>query len=51
MGTGPSDLVVGDFNGDGKLDIAVVNELSDNVTILQGNGNGTFKTGTAAPSP
>jgi hypothetical protein len=33
---------VGDFNGDGKQDLAVANQLSDNVSILLGNGNGTF---------
>ena len=35
-------LVVSDFNGDGKLDLALANSGSNDVTILLGNGDGTF---------
>jgi len=35
---------VDDFNGDGIPDLAVVNTNSMTVTILLGNGDGTFKT-------
>ena len=35
-------IVAADFNGDGKLDIAVTDSLSDTVIILLGNGDGTF---------
>ncbi|MGC2639811.1 MAG: VCBS repeat-containing protein [Acidobacteriaceae bacterium] len=36
-----SQVAVSDFNGDGKLDIAVLGNGS--LTILYGNGDGTFK--------
>jgi RHS repeat-associated protein len=45
-GTGldyPYNVVVGDFNGDGKLDIAITDYFAPNVTILLGNGDGTFR--------
>ena len=35
---------MGDFNGDGKLDLAVANYGSNTVSVLLGNGNGTFQT-------
>ena len=34
-------VTVGDFNGDGKLDLAVAE--GNNVSVLLGNGDGTFK--------
>src|SRR5712692_1328459 len=45
VGTAPVALAVGDFIGNGKLDLAVVNSGSNTVSILLGNGNGTFTTG------
>jgi len=33
-----------DFNADGRLDLAVADDLNKNVSILLGNGDGTFKT-------
>ena len=44
VGTNPAAVIIADFNGDGKLDIAVANSGSGNVSILLGNGDGTFKT-------
>ena len=41
----PLWVTTGDFNGDGKLDLAVADGGSDAVTILLGNGDGTFQTG------
>jgi FG-GAP-like repeat len=49
-GAAPTDLVVGDFNGDGLLDVAVADSgggAEAGVSILMGNGNGTFQ----APIP
>jgi hypothetical protein len=42
-GSGPSAVATGDFNGDGKVDLAVVNESSDNVSVFLSNGDGTFQ--------
>ena len=39
---GPSQVAVGDFNGDGKQDLAVANFNSDNVSISLGDGAGNF---------
>jgi len=50
VGTHPNSLAVGDFNGDGNLDLAVANITSQNVTILLGNGNGTFINELASPA-
>ena len=38
----PVSVAVGDFNGDGKQDLAVANYSSDNVSILLGDGTGHF---------
>jgi FG-GAP-like repeat len=43
VGTGPIEVVVADFNGDGKPDLAVANAGSNNISILLGNGNGAFR--------
>ncbi|MGA8233492.1 MAG: FG-GAP-like repeat-containing protein, partial [Candidatus Acidiferrales bacterium] len=39
----PIGLAVGDFNNDGKIDIAVGYESSTGVSVLLGNGDGTFQ--------
>src|SRR5262249_1132111 len=36
-------LVVGDFDGDGKPDIVVTHGINDCVSVLPGNGDGTFQ--------
>jgi hypothetical protein len=38
----PAPLVVGSFNGDSKLDLAVVDYQDAIVAVLPGNGDGTF---------
>src|SRR4029077_492193 len=47
---GPTSVAVGDFNGDGKQDLAVGNYNSDNVSILLGDGTGHFSAGTTSPA-
>ncbi|WP_322647924.1 FG-GAP-like repeat-containing protein [Nostoc sp. ChiVER01] len=46
VGTSPFSVAVGDFNGDGKLDLAAANRDSNNVSVLLGNGSGSFATAT-----
>ena len=36
-------MAIGDVNGDGKPDIVVANYISNTVSVLLGNGNGTFQ--------
>ena len=36
-------IVAGDFTGDGHLDLAVANSGSNTVSVLLGNGDGTFQ--------
>src|SRR5439155_8899852 len=42
-GDQPSAVVVADFNGDGKPDIAIANKGDNSITVLQGDGAGGFK--------
>lgn len=50
VGVNPAALDVGDFNKDGKLDLAVANSTSGTVSILLGNGNGTFQAAITLPT-
>ncbi len=43
-GSAPDAVALGDLNGDGELDVVVANRQSDSVSVLLGNGNGTFQT-------
>ena len=49
-GSNPLAFVAGDFNGDGKVDLAVANYRSNNLTILLGNGDGGFTATDATPA-
>ena len=39
----PDAIVTGNFTGDGHLDLAVADQLSNDITVLLGNGDGTFQ--------
>jgi glucose/arabinose dehydrogenase len=41
-GTHSHGITSADFNGDGRLDIATANAGSNNISVLLGNGTGTF---------
>jgi len=43
VGEFPLFVAVGDFNGDGVQDLAVANGNSNNVSVLLGNGDGSFQ--------
>src|SRR5207302_39262 len=42
-GRSSDSVAVGDFNGDGRLDLATANFDSNDVSVLLGNGDGTFQ--------
>jgi hypothetical protein len=42
-GTNPGEPVVGDFNQDGNKDLALAHSGSNDVSVLLGNGDGTFQ--------
>jgi len=48
---GPYAIAVADFNGDGISDLAILNQTTNNVTMLQGVGNGTFTEFPKSPLP
>jgi hypothetical protein len=43
VGRNPDAIVTADFNGDGKLDLATADLVSSTVSVLLGNGDGTFQ--------
>ncbi|MEK6287034.1 MAG: VCBS repeat-containing protein, partial [Acidobacteriota bacterium] len=49
-GSGPASVAVGDFNGDGKLDLVVANLRSNTVSILQNTGPIGFSLGFDSPT-
>ena len=53
VGKGPISVAIADFNKDGHPDIAVANQTDGTISILRGNGDGTFTipTTSCAPTP
>jgi len=49
VGSGPDAIAVGDLNSDGHLDLAIANTGENTVTILLGNGDGTFSPAASSP--
>jgi hypothetical protein len=49
-GSFPRSVAIGDFDGDGHLDLAVANYGSANVSVLLGNGDGSFQTARNFPT-
>jgi hypothetical protein len=49
LGQDLSAIVTGDFNGDGKLDLAITDAVGNEVFVLLGNGDGTFQSPIAIP--
>ena len=43
VGDKPGSIAIGDLDGDDHADLAVGNELGGNVSVLLGNGDGTFQ--------
>ena len=49
VGAGPISVAVGDFNGDGKPDLAVANHGSNTVSVLTGHDGGRRDHGRLRP--
>ncbi len=51
-GSFPVAVATADFNGDGRLDLAVTtsDQTSSSIAILPGNGDGTFQSALATPT-
>jgi len=42
-------MIAADFNNDGKLDLAIANYKDGTITLLLGNGDGTFTQAVGSP--
>jgi FG-GAP-like repeat len=49
VGSQPQAILAADFNNDGKLDLATANSGDGTVTLLLGEGNGTFTEASGSP--
>jgi hypothetical protein len=50
VGADPMSVVVADFRGNGKLDLAVGDLLSSDINVLLGNGDGSFQSPAIYPT-
>lgn len=50
-GHSPNDIAINDFNNDGKRDLAIANHDTKYITLLLGNGEGSFVPAAASPFP
>jgi hypothetical protein len=50
-GSAPGSVEVADLNNDGKPDLAIANEQSQDVTVLLGDGRGGFTAAPGSPFP
>jgi hypothetical protein len=48
---GSSSIAIGDFNGDGLADFVVGSQGNNSISVLLGNGNGTFRPAVTYPTP
>jgi FG-GAP-like repeat len=51
VGNDSDARAAGDFNNDGRLDLAIVNFQDNTVTLLLGNGDGMFTQALGSPYP
>ncbi len=45
----PPEIVLGNFNRDGKSDLALIDGYSNNIYVQPGNADGTFQAGISVP--
>ena len=50
-GLQPNETAAADINGDGKIDLVVSNSQPKTISILLGNGDGSFQAPIATPMP
>src|SRR5262249_7896576 len=50
VGSGPSAVATGDFNNDGNLDLVTADVGGNTVSLLLGNGDGTFQNAGSLPA-